>query len=141
MKEMMARMTEANGIGLAAIQIGVAKRVIVMDLSREDEDPAPQYFVNPEITWVSDETKPYDEGCLSIPDIYETVVRPAKVSVRYLDFDGNQKELEAEDLLAVCIQHEIDHLNGILFIDHLSKLKRSMILRKVQKAKRQRGEA
>ncbi len=138
MTEMMARMHEANGIGLAAIQIGVPSRVVVMDLARDGEDPQPMAFANPEIVWQSDDTKPHEEGCLSIPDIYETVVRPAKVGVRYLDRDGNRRDLEAEGLLSVCIQHEIDHLNGVLFIDHLSKLKRGMIIKRMQKAKRLR---
>ncbi len=141
MDDMLATMYAAKGIGLAAIQIGVPKRVVVMDLAGEDEEPRPQYFVNPEITWKSGEKKTYDEGCLSIPDIYEPIERPAQVKARFLDYNGEKQEIEADGLLAVCLQHEIDHTNGILFIDYLSKLKRSMIVRKVQKADRQRGSA
>ncbi len=136
--EMLHTMHAANGIGLAACQIGVLKRVVVMDLAREGEDPQPQVFINPEITWQSEETRSYEEGCLSIPDVYEKVVRPARVGARYLDRDGRPQEIEADGLLSVCLQHEIDHLNGVLFIDHLSKLKRSMVVRKMQKLKRQR---
>ncbi len=139
--EMMESMQAANGLGLAAIQIGVPKRVVVMDLSKEDEPPQPLYFINPEITAVSQETKTFEEGCLSIPDVYEIVERPAKVQASYLDRDGTRREIEADGLLAVCLQHEIDHLNGVLFIDYLSKLKRNMAIRKVQKADRARAKA
>jgi peptide deformylase len=127
-------MYDAPGIGLAAIQIGVPKRVIVMDLARPEDEPAPQYFVNPEILWSSEETAPYEEGCLSIPDIHEDVERPARVRVRYLDELGNRHEIDADGLLATCIQHEIDHLNGTLFIDHISKLKRDRVVKKFVKA-------
>lgn len=109
-----------------------------MDLAKEGEPPQPRHFINPEITWASDETVPYEEGCLSIPDVYESIERPARVKAQYTDLDGKSHAIEAEGLLAVCLQHEIDHLNGILFIDYLSKLKRSMAVKKVQKADRGR---
>ncbi|MBV9511936.1 MAG: peptide deformylase [Caulobacteraceae bacterium] len=135
MDDMLETMYDAPGIGLAAIQIGVAKRVIVMDLSRDEEARAPRYFVNPEILWASEETAPYEEGCLSVPEIYDEVERPAKVRLRYLNYQGESVEEEAEGLYAVCIQHEMDHLNGVLFIDHLSRLKRTRAVAKVKKAK------
>ena len=135
MDDMLETMYDAPGIGLAAIQIGVAKRVIVMDLSRDEEARAPRYFVNPEILWASEETAPYEEGCLSVPEIYDEVERPAKVRLRYLNYQGETVEEEAEGLYAVCIQHEMDHLNGVLFIDHLSRLKRTRAVAKVKKAK------
>ena len=136
MNDMLETMYDAPGIGLAAIQIGVAKRVIVMDLSREGEEKAPRYFVNPEITWRSEETVPYEEGCLSVPEIYDEVERPARVKLKYLDYDGKLVEEEAEGMYAVCIQHEMDHLEGVLFIDHLSRLKRDRAVSKVKKAAR-----
>ncbi|OZB13884.1 MAG: peptide deformylase [Rhodobacterales bacterium 34-62-10] len=123
------------GIGLAAIQIGVPLRVIVMDLAREGEEPQPRYFVNPEIVETIEETKPYEEGCLSVPDIFDQVERPARCRIRYLDYNGNQVDEWAEDLYAVCIQHEMDHLEGTLFIDYLSRLKRDRAIDKVRKAK------
>jgi peptide deformylase len=135
MDDMLETMYAAPGIGLAAIQIGEPKRVIVMDLAREGEAPAPRYFVNPKITWASDETAPYEEGCLSVPEIYDQVERPAKVKLSYLGYDGQAVEEDAEGLFAVCIQHEMDHLNGVLFIDHLSRLKRDRAVAKVKKAK------
>jgi peptide deformylase len=135
MKDMLETMYAAPGIGLAAVQIGVPKRVIVMDLAREGEPPQPRYFVNPDILWRSAETQPYEEGCHSIPGVYDEVERPARVRVRYLDFDGRTVEEEAEGLYAVCIQHEFDHLEGVLFIDHLSRLKRERAIAKVKKAK------
>ena len=141
MDDMLETMYAAPGIGLAAIQIGVPKRVIVMDLARQDEPKAPRYFVNPEILWASEETAPYEEGCLSVPEIYDEVERPAKVRLRYLDYDGKPVEEEAEGLFAVCIQHEIDHLNGVLFIDHLSRLKRNRAVAKVKKAAREEATA
>lgn len=141
MDDMLESMYAARGIGLAAIQVGVPKRIIVMDLAREGEAPQPRYFVNPEILWHSDDTKPNEEGCLSVPDLYDTVERPARIRARFLDYDGTQQEIDADDMLAVCLQHEIDHLNGVLFIDHLSKLKRNMMLRKLQKAKRLKDTA
>ena len=136
MDDMLETMYDAPGIGLAAVQIGVPKRIIVMDLSRGDEEPkAPRYFINPEITWKSEETLPYEEGCLSVPEIYDEVERPARVKLRYLDYNGNAVEEDAEGLFAVCIQHEMDHLEGVLFIDHLSRLKRDRAVAKVKKAK------
>jgi len=135
MDDMLETMYDAPGIGLAAIQVGVPKRVIVMDLARgEEEEPQPRFFVNPEILWASEETQPYEEGCLSIPEIYDEVERPAHVKLRYLDYNGNQVEEDAEGLYAVCIQHEMDHLEGVLFIDHLSRLKRDRAVSKVKKA-------
>jgi peptide deformylase len=133
MDDMLETMYDAPGIGLAAIQIGVPKRVIVMDLSREGEEKQPRYFVNPEILWRSEETAPYEEGCLSIPDIYDEVERPAHVKLRYLNYQGELVEEDAEGLYAVCIQHEMDHLEGVLFIDHLSRLKREQAIKKVRK--------
>ena len=133
MDDMLETMYDAPGIGLAAIQIGVPKQVIVMDLSREGEPKAPRYFVNPEIVWASEDTAPYEEGCLSIPEIYEEVERPARVKLRYLNYQGDQVEEDAEGLFAVCIQHEMDHLKGVLFIDHLSRLKREQAVKKVKK--------
>lgn len=135
MDDMVETMYAAPGIGLAAIQVAVAKRIVVMDLAHCDEQPAPRYFVNPEITWVSDEENEYEEGCLSVPEQYDVVTRPAKCVAEFLDYKGQKQTLECDDLLATCIQHEIDHLNGVLFIDHLSRLKRSMILKKLRKAK------
>lgn len=135
MDDMLETMYAAPGIGLAAIQIGVPLRVIVMDLAGEDEEPAPRYFVNPVIRAPSDQLAPYQEGCLSVPDFYEEVDRPDRCTVEYLDYDGHPQTLEAEGLLAVCIQHEMDHLNGVLFIDHLSRLKRERILKKLKKEK------
>src|SRR5579871_4837949 len=132
--DMIETMYEAPGIGLAAIQIGVPSRVIVMDLSKREAEAEPRVFINPEITWSSEETSLYEEGCLSIPDIHEDVERPSRVKIRYLDLDGNRQEEDAEGLFATCIQHEVDHLNGILFIDHISKLKRERIIKKFAKA-------
>jgi peptide deformylase len=133
MDDMLETMYAAPGIGLAAIQVGVAKRVIVMDLAREGEPPAPRHFVNPEILWASEETAPYEEGCLSVPDIFDEVERPARVKLRYLDYHGKTVEEDAEGLFAVCIQHEMDHLEGVLFIDYLSRLKREQAVKKVKK--------
>jgi len=152
MDDMLETMYDAPGIGLAAIQIGVARRIIVIDVARpvdengEDiEEPTkeqilaarkPMYFVNPEITWASDDMVECQEGCLSVPDLYEDVERPARVKVRFLDYHGTPQEIDCEGLLAVCIQHEMDHLEGILFIDHLSSLKRNMMLKKLAKSRR-----
>jgi len=136
MDDMLETMYAAPGIGLAAVQIGVSKRVIVMDLAGEGEARAPRYFVNPKIVSVSEELKEYEEGCLSVPEMYELVERPAQARIKYLDYDGNEQVIDADGMLAVCLQHEMDHLEGILFIDHLSKLKRDMILRKLVKARR-----
>jgi peptide deformylase len=136
MDDMLETMYAAPGIGLAAIQVGVPKQVIVMDLAQKDEPPEPRYFVNPQILWSSDETEPYEEGCLSIPDIYDEVERPAKVKLKYLGYDGKEVIEEAEGLYAVCIQHEMDHLKGVLFIDYLSRLKRDRAVAKVKKQAR-----
>ncbi len=133
MDDMLETMYDAPGIGLAAIQIGVPKRVIVMDLARQDEEPQPRYFVNPEILWASEETAPYEEGCLSVPEYFDEIERPARVKLRYLNYQGEQVEEDAEGLFAVCIQHEMDHLEGVLFIDHLSRLKREQAVKKVRK--------
>jgi peptide deformylase len=133
MDDMLETMYAAPGIGLAAIQIGVARRVIVMDLAKPDEDKAPRYFINPQILWASEETQPYEEGCLSVPEIYDEVERPAHVKLRYLDYHGKTVEEDAEGMFAVCIQHEMDHLDGVLFIDHLSRLKREQAVKKVKK--------
>ena len=127
-------MYDAPGIGLAAIQIGVPKRVVTMDLSKKEDDHKPQIFINPEVIWKSAETSKYEEGCLSIPEFYEEVERPAQVKVKYLDIDGKEQEIEASGLLATCLQHEIDHTNGVLFIDYISKLKRDRIVKKFAKA-------
>ena len=132
--DMFETMYKAPGIGLAAIQVGVAKRVVTMDLSKKEDNHEPQVFINPEIVWQSDETAKYEEGCLSIPEYYEEVERPKEVKVKYLDRDGKPAEIEATGLLATCLQHEIDHINGVLFIDHLSKLKRDRVIKKFAKA-------
>jgi peptide deformylase len=132
--DMFETMYEAPGIGLAAIQIGVPKRVVVMDLSKKDEAQAPRVFINPEITWASKETSTHEEGCLSIPEYYEEVERPLLVKVKYIDLDGKAHEIEAGALFATCLQHEIDHTNGVLFIDHISKLKRDRVIKKFTKA-------
>ena len=137
MDDMLETMYEAPGIGLAAIQIGVAKRVVVMDLSKEAEKKNPMYFVNPEIIWKSDKNSTYEEGCLSIPNQFAKVDRSEKCHVKYLDYNGQEKEIEAEGLLSTCIQHEIDHLNGVLFIDYLSKLKKDIIIKKASKNKKE----
>ncbi|WP_420563641.1 peptide deformylase [Thalassobaculum sp.] len=139
MDDMLDTMYAAPGIGLAAPQIGVTKRVIVVDVSEKDEPNAPLCLANPEIVWKSDETAPHEEGCLSLPDLYADVERPVAVKVRYLDRDGAQQELEADGLLAICLQHEIDHIDGVLFVDHLSALKRNMFLKKMVKAKKVRA--
>jgi peptide deformylase len=136
MDDMLETMYEAEGIGLAAIQVNVPKRIIVMDLAKEGEDKAPMYFVNPEILDPSEETSLYQEGCLSVPDFYDDVERPARCRVRFLDYEGVQRTIDAEGMLATCIQHEMDHLNGVLFIDHLSRLKRDRIIRKLKKDQR-----
>ncbi|MBS0489690.1 MULTISPECIES: peptide deformylase [unclassified Phenylobacterium] len=136
MDDMLETMYDAPGIGLAAIQIGVPKRVIVMDIAGPDEEKAPRYFVNPEIVWSSEDTAPYEEGCLSIPDIYDEVERPARVKLKYLNYQGEEVVEDADGLFAVCIQHEMDHLEGVLFIDHLSRLKRDRAVAKVKKQAR-----
>ena len=133
-EDMFETMYDAPGIGLAAIQIGVPTRVVVMDLSKKDDAHAPQVFINPEITWAADEKSTHEEGCLSIPEYYEEVERPQAVKVKYLDLDGKSHEIEATGLFATCLQHEIDHINGILFIDHISRLKRDRVIKKFTKA-------
>ena len=137
MDDMLETMYDAPGIGLAAIPIGVAKRVVVMDLSKENAKKSPLFFVNPKITWKSNVNAAYEEGCLSIPKQFAMIERPDKVKIKYLDYSGNEKEIKAEGLLATCIQHEIDHLNGILFIDYLSKLKKDIIIKKASKNKKE----
>ncbi|CAO3441887.1 Peptide deformylase (EC 3.5.1.88) [Azospirillum argentinense] len=136
MDDMVETMYAAKGIGLAAPQIGILERVIVVDVHEKDEKPNPIRLANPEIVWKSDETSVCEEGCLSVPDQYAEVTRPSSVRVRYLDETNETREIEADGMLATCIQHEIDHLNGVLFVDYLSMLKRNMILRKVQKMQR-----
>jgi len=158
MDDMLETMYDAPGIGLAAIQVGVAKRILVIDLQPaekpeeedEEDEPAdgekpkreikrrrePMYFVNPEITWKSNDLVLCEEGCLSVPDLYEEVERPDRVRVKFLDYHGKPQEIDCEGMLAVCIQHEMDHLEGILFIDHLSRLKREMMLKKLAKARK-----
>lgn len=137
--DMLATMYAAPGVGLAAIQVGVPKRVIVIDVARDGEDRKPLHLVNPEIVWASDEETVCEEGCLSLPEQYAEVRRPKAIRVQYLDYYGDLRELDADGLLAVCIQHEMDHLEGVLFVDHLSALKRNMILRKLSKSKRQKA--
>jgi peptide deformylase len=132
--EMFETMYAAPGIGLAAIQVGVPQRVVTMDLSKKSDQQHSRVFINPEITWSSDDKVTHEEGCLSIPEYYEDVERPTEVKVKYLDLDGNAHEITAKGLLATCLQHEIDHTNGVLFIDRLSKLKRDRIIKKFVKA-------
>jgi len=141
MDDMLETMYDAPGVGLAAIQIGEPLRIIVMDIEGKDEDGKelprrPRYFVNPEILWASDEVKTWEEGCLSVPEIYDEVERPDRVRIRYLDYDGKTVEEDADGLFAVCIQHEMDHLEGVVFLDHLSRLKRDSVIRKLRKAQR-----
>ena len=136
MDDMLETMYNANGIGLAAIQIGIPKRIIVMDISRNEEEKKPMYFVNPVIDNKDTENSTYEEGCLSVPDYFAEVDRPKKCRVQYLDYNGEKKTLVADGLLATCIQHEMDHLEGILFIDYLSKLKKTMIIKKLSKQKK-----
>ena len=135
MDDMLETMYMAKGIGLAAIQVGVPKRIIVMDIGNRDKEKEPMYFVNPIIKNKNSEHSTYEEGCLSVPNQFAEIDRPSKCEVEYLDYDGNKKTLKAEGLLATCIQHEMDHLEGILFIDYLSKLKKSMIIKKLSKIK------
>jgi peptide deformylase len=132
--DMFETMYEAPGIGLAAVQVGETKRVVTLDLAKKDDPKAPLVLINPKLTWRSDETATYEEGCLSIPEFYEEVERPAQVRVSFLDLDGKEQELDATGLLATCIQHEIDHLDGVLFIDHISRLKRARVIKKFAKA-------
>ena len=135
MNDMLETMYAANGIGLAAIQIGVPKRIIVMDISKDEDKKEPRYFVNPVIKNKDNSKKTYEEGCLSVPNQFAEIDRPKKCEIDYLDYNGEKKLLKAEGLLATCIQHEMDHLEGILFIDYLSKLKKSMIIKKLTKMK------
>ena len=138
MDDMLDTMYAAPGIGLAAIQIGVSKRIIVMDISRDEEKKEPRYFVNPVIKNKNNETSKYEEGCLSVPDQFAEIERPNECEVEYLDYNGKKQLLKANGLLATCIQHEMDHLEGVLFIDYLSKLKKSMIIKKLSKIKSNR---
>ena len=133
MDDMLETMYAAPGIGLAAIQVGVAKRVLVLDLEGDMDNPQPLYMVNPEILWASEEIHVYNEGCLSVPDQYADVERPRDIKIKYLDYDGKEVEEEMTELFATCVQHEIDHLNGIVFIDHISRLKRDMIVKRIRK--------
>jgi peptide deformylase len=135
LKNMLETMYKAPGIGLAAIQVGILKRAVVIDVSKEDEKKNPLFLINPEIIYRSNETSIYEEGCLSLPGQYAEIERPSKCQVKYIDFDGKARELKAEGLLSTCIQHEIDHLDGVLFIDYLSKLKKTMIIKKLSKQK------
>ncbi|MES2471366.1 MAG: peptide deformylase [Pseudomonadota bacterium] len=135
-EDMTDSMYAAEGIGLAAIQIGVAKRILVIDLDQKEGNRNPRAFINPKITWASEEMAVFEEGCLSVPEIWDDVERPARIKAEYLDADGKLQTLEADGLLATCLQHEMDHLNGVLFIDHLSRLKKSMAIKKLTKAKK-----
>ena len=136
MDDMLDTMYAAPGIGLAAPQVGVTKRIIVADVCKEENKREPRRLINPEIEWKSEDLFAYEEGCLSLPEQYSDVARPNSVGIRYLDETGKRRELEAEGLLAVCLQHEIDHLDGILFVDHISSLKRNVIMRKLKKLKK-----
>jgi peptide deformylase len=132
--DMLETMYHAPGIGLAAIQIGVPRRLLVIDLAKDGEPKTPLFVANPEIVWSSEAKSDYEEGCLSIPEYYEMVTRPAEIKLRYLDRQGQPSEIHATGLMATCLQHEIDHLNGVLFIDHISRLKRERVIKKFQKA-------
>ena len=134
--DMLETMYRAPGIGLAAIQVGVPQRLLVIDLSKDGEEKKPLFVANPEIVWSSPAQSDYEEGCLSIPDYYEMVTRPSEIRIRYLDRQGEPMELHATGLMATCLQHEIDHLNGVLFIDHISRLKRERVIKKFQKAQK-----
>ena len=138
--DMFETMYKAPGVGLAAIQIGVAQRIVTVDTAKKDEPKQPQVFINPEIVWTSEEKNTYEEGCLSIPEYYEEVERPSQVKVRFLDLQGKAQEVAAEGLLATVLQHEIDHINGVLFIDHISKLKRDRVIKKFAKAAKREAE-
>ena len=140
-EDMLETMYDAPGVGLAAPQIGKMKRLFVMDCTRDENDRQPTVCINPEITWISDETVTAEEGCLSIPDIYEEVTRPAAVRLAFLDLDGKAQERELDGLWATCAQHELDHLDGKLFIDYLSGIKRTMITRKMKKLKKEQARA
>ena len=138
--DMFETMYEAPGVGLAAIQIGVPKRIVTADTAKKDEEKRPQVFLNPEVVWSSEDKATYEEGCLSIPEYYEEVERPSEVKVRFMDLDGKTQEVAADGLLATVLQHEIDHTNGVLFIDHISKLKRDRVLKKFTKAAKREAE-
>ena len=137
--DMLETMYDAPGIGLAAIQIGEPLRMLVIDLSKDDEPNEPHVFINPEIVARMDDINVHEEGCLSIPDYYAEVERPAQITVNYLDLEGRQQTITADGLMATCLQHEIDHLNGVLFIDHISRLKREMVVKKFRKLAKERG--
>ncbi len=139
--EMLQTMYTAPGIGLAAVQVGILKRLIVIDISKKEEEKKPLFLINPEISFRSKETSIFEEGCLSIPGYFAEIERPAKCNVKFIDYNGKKKELETEGLLATCVQHEIDHLNGVLFIDYLSKLKKDMIIKKLKKQKKEIDKA
>jgi len=141
MDDMLDTMYDAPGIGLSAIQVGVPKRVVVVDVANDDSPRAPLRMANPEVIWSADEFGLHEEGCLSLPEQYAEVERPVAIEVSFLDYDGKAQRLKAENLLATCLQHEIDHLDGLLFVDHISMVKRQMILRKLQKMKRQKATA
>jgi|TARA_E500000331_G_scaffold45439_1_gene38138 peptide deformylase len=141
MDDMLETMYLAPGVGLAAPQVGVTKRIIVIDVGKSEEEREPLRMANPEIVWESEDWSVYEEGCLSLPEYYADVERPEQVRVKYIDQTNTERELEAEGLLATCIQHEIDHLEGVLFVDHLTSIKRGMILRKLQKAKKMKASA
>ena len=139
--DMLKTMYAAPGIGLAAVQIGILKRIIVIDITKKEEKKKPIFLINPEIIFQSKETSIYEEGCLSLPGHFAEIERPAKCKIKYIDYNDKEAELEAEGLLSTCIQHEIDHLNGILFIDYLSKLKKDMIIKKLKKQKKEQNQA
>jgi len=138
--DMFETMYKAPGVGLAAIQVGVPRRIVTIDTAKKDEPKSPQVFINPEIVWSSEEKSTYEEGCLSIPEYYEEVERPSEVKVRFLGLDGKIQEVSANGLLATVLQHEIDHINGILFIDHISRLKRDRVIKKFAKAAKREAE-
>ncbi|UTW51992.1 peptide deformylase [bacterium SCSIO 12827] len=140
MDDMLDTMYAANGIGLAGPQVGVLKRIIVVDVARDGDDRQPMQMANPEVIWESEDERSYEEGCLSLPEHFAEVVRPEAVKVRYLDRENEIRTIDADDILATCIQHEIDHLDGVLFVDHISSLKRNMIIKKLQKFKKLQAE-
>ena len=139
-EDMFETMYKAPGVGLAAIQVGVPRCIVTVDTAKKDEPKNPQVFINPEIVWSSEEKNTYEEGCLSIPEYYEEVERPSEVKVRFMDLDGKTQEVAADGLLATVLQHEIDHTNGVLFIDHISKLKRDRVIKKFAKAAKREAE-
>ena len=137
MDDMLETMYVAPGIGLAAVQVGILKRLVVIDISKGEEEKKPLFLINPQIIHQSKKTSVYEEGCLSLPGQFAEIERPAKCTIKYIDYNGKEKDLKADGLLATCIQHEVDHLNGILFIDYLSKLKKDMIIKKLVKQKKE----